>query len=105
MTEVAEAPSAQPGEEIEEIQHWIDGERVAGESGRTGPVFNPASGRQTGEVAFASVEEIDRAVQAAKRAFDTWRSVSLSRRTDLFFRIRHLFDEHREDIARILTAE
>jgi malonate-semialdehyde dehydrogenase (acetylating)/methylmalonate-semialdehyde dehydrogenase len=105
MTEVAAAPSTQPSEEIERIEHWIDGERVAGESGRSGPVFNPATGRQTGEVAFASVDEIDRAVQAAKRAFDSWRSMSLSRRTDLFFRIRHLFDQHREDIARILTAE
>src|SRR5439155_1220005 len=70
-----------------------------------GPVFNPALGVQTGEVDFASAEEIDRAVQAAKRAFESWRTVSLSRRTELFFRIRKLFDEHREDIARFLTAE
>src|SRR6185295_19275100 len=54
---------------------------------------------------FASVEEVDRAVQAAKQAFPAWRAMSLSRRTELFFRIRALLDEHREDIARLLTAE
>jgi malonate-semialdehyde dehydrogenase (acetylating)/methylmalonate-semialdehyde dehydrogenase len=104
MTEVAEAPSAR-STDVKRISHWIDGQSVAGESGRTGPVFNPAQGVQTGEVDFASVEEVDRAVRAAKEAFATWRAVSLSRRTDIFFRIRKLVDEHREDIAKLLTAE
>jgi malonate-semialdehyde dehydrogenase (acetylating)/methylmalonate-semialdehyde dehydrogenase len=105
MTEVAEAPSAQRSEEIKRIQHWIDGRLVAGESGRSGPVYNPAAGVQTGEVDFATPEEVDRAVQAAKEAFASWRAVSLSRKTEIYFRIRKLVDEHREDIARILTAE
>jgi malonate-semialdehyde dehydrogenase (acetylating) / methylmalonate-semialdehyde dehydrogenase len=105
MTEVAEAPSAERAREIRRINHWIGGTAVAGESGRSGPVFNPATGRQTGEVDFASVEELDRAVQTAKEAFEAWRTVSLSKRTDIFFRIRKLLDEHREDIAKILTAE
>ena len=68
MTEVAEAPSAR-STDVKRISHWIDGQSVAGESGRTGPVFNPAQGVQTGEVDFASVEEVDRAVRAAKEAF------------------------------------
>src|SRR5919197_1174679 len=105
MTEVAEAPSAQRSEEVKRINHWIGGKPVAGESGRSGPVYNPAQGIQTGEVDFASVEEVDRAVQAAKEAFASWRAVSLSRRTEIFFRIRKLVDEHREDLGKILTAE
>jgi malonate-semialdehyde dehydrogenase (acetylating)/methylmalonate-semialdehyde dehydrogenase len=104
MTELAEAPSESKSR-ITRINHWIDGAAVAGESGRSGPVFNPAKGVQTGEVDFASVEEIDRAVQAAKRAFESWRTMSLSKRTDIYFRIRKLVDEHREDIAKLLTAE
>jgi malonate-semialdehyde dehydrogenase (acetylating) / methylmalonate-semialdehyde dehydrogenase len=87
------------------IGHWIGGETVAGDSGRSGPVYNPATGEQSGEVAFASVEEIDRAVATAQEAFAQWRSVSLSKRADLFFRIHDLFDQHREDLARLLTAE
>jgi malonate-semialdehyde dehydrogenase (acetylating)/methylmalonate-semialdehyde dehydrogenase len=105
MTEAATAPSMRRTEELKRINHWIGGQPVAGHSGRSGLVYNPATGVQTGEVDFASVEEIDLAVQAAKEAFSSWRAVSLSRKTEIFFRIRALVDEHREDIAKILTAE
>jgi len=100
MTELIEAPSA-----VRPINHWIGGGRYEGKSGRSGPVYNPATGIQTGAVDFASAEEIDAAVQAAARAFPAWRSFSLGRRAELFFRIRELFDAHREDLARLLTAE
>jgi malonate-semialdehyde dehydrogenase (acetylating) / methylmalonate-semialdehyde dehydrogenase len=105
MTEVAQAPGAERAQELERITHWIGGEAVAGTSGRSGPVYNPARGAHTGEVDFASVEEVDRAVQVAKEAFPAWRAVSLSRKTEIFFRIRKLVDEHREDIGKILTDE
>ena len=95
-----EAPTA-----VKPINHWIGGMSVAGASGRIGAVYNPATGRQTGDVDFASREEVDRAVAAAKAAFPAWRATSLSKRADLFFRIRALFDAHRNDIARLLTAE
>ena len=91
--------------ELKLIGHWIGGESVRGTSGRKGPVYNPATGEQAGEVDFASVEEIDRAVAAAKAAFPEWRTWSLSKRADLMFRIYQLFDEHRENLARLLTAE
>src|SRR5437588_80959 len=100
MTETVEAPPA-----VKPINHWIGGKRVAGTSGRSGPVYNPATGRQTGAVDFASVEDVDSAVTAAQEAFIEWRALSLSRRTELFFRIRKLVDERREAIARYLTAE
>src|SRR6266550_992279 len=105
MTEVAEAPDARRAQELKRIAHWINGAAVAGESGRSGPVYNPAAGIQSGEVDFASVEEVDRAVQAAKEAFPAWRAVSLSKRMAIFFAVRELLDERREDIARLLTAE
>jgi len=91
--------------ELKLIGHWIGGESVPGESERKGPVYNPATGEQSGEVDFASVEEIDRAVAAAKEAFSEWRTWSLSKRADLMFRIYQLMDAHREDLARLLTAE
>jgi malonate-semialdehyde dehydrogenase (acetylating) / methylmalonate-semialdehyde dehydrogenase len=105
MTEVAEQRKTQAGDEVARISHWIDGGRVEGSSGRSGHVYNPAEGVQTGEVDFASTEEVDAAVQAARRAFESWRAMSLSRRTELFFRIRELVHDHLEDIARILTLE
>ncbi|MGE5690782.1 MAG: CoA-acylating methylmalonate-semialdehyde dehydrogenase [Pseudomonadota bacterium] len=105
MTEVVEAPHGGEERELSRIGHWIGGQSVAGASGRSGPVYNPATGEQTGTVDFASIEEIDRAVAAAKEAFTAWRAISLSRRTELFFRIRQLVHEHREDLARLLTAQ
>src|ERR671925_2341997 len=104
MTELATPPVEQE-QELRRITHWIGGRAVPGESGRSGPVYNPATGRQTGVVDFASAKEVDRAVQAAKQAFPIWRAMSLSRRTELFFRIRALVHERREEIAKILTSE
>jgi malonate-semialdehyde dehydrogenase (acetylating) / methylmalonate-semialdehyde dehydrogenase len=105
MTEVADQFTEERAGEITRISHWIDGARVDGSSGHSGPVYNPATGIQTGEVDFASAEDVDAAVQAAKRAFAGWRTVSLSRRTELFFRIRELLHDHADDLARLLTLE
>ncbi|HEU6444492.1 MAG TPA: CoA-acylating methylmalonate-semialdehyde dehydrogenase [Gaiellaceae bacterium] len=104
MTEVLEQQEAR-STELGRISHWIGGQSVAGESGRSGPVYNPALGVQTKEVDFASVEEVDRAVQTAKEALRSWRDVSLSRRQELFFRIRELFHQRKEDLAALLTEE
>ncbi|MEO8274194.1 MAG: aldehyde dehydrogenase family protein, partial [Chloroflexota bacterium] len=87
------------------VPHWIGGERVAGTSGRRGPVFNPATGAIAREVDFASVEEVDAAVAAAKAAFPAWRATSLSKRTEIMFRIRNLVEAHRRELAAFLTAE
>ena len=99
MTETIAPPQAKP------IHHWIGGTSVPGTSGRNGPVWNPATGEQTGAVDFATVEEVDAAVRTAKEAFTTWRAVSLAKRAELFFAIRELVHEHRADIARFLTLE
>ncbi|HEY4227012.1 MAG TPA: CoA-acylating methylmalonate-semialdehyde dehydrogenase [Candidatus Limnocylindrales bacterium] len=87
------------------VPHWIGGRRVAGVSGRRGPVFDPATGAVAREVDFASVEEVDAAVAAAKAAFPGWRATSLSKRTEIMFRIRNLVETHRREIAAHLTAE
>jgi malonate-semialdehyde dehydrogenase (acetylating)/methylmalonate-semialdehyde dehydrogenase len=87
------------------ISHWVDGKVVEGTSGRTGVVFNPATGEQTADVDFASVAEVDAAVAAAKAAFPAWRAASLSRRAEVLFRMRELVDANRKEIASLLTAE
>ncbi len=105
MTELAEAPAVEPGGAITRIPHWIGGKRVDGTSGRSGAVYDPALGVQSGAVDLASVEEIDAAVQNAAEAWQSWRTTSLAKRAELFFRIRELFHTHREDLAKLLTAE
>jgi malonate-semialdehyde dehydrogenase (acetylating) / methylmalonate-semialdehyde dehydrogenase len=104
MTELLEKKGAQ-GTELGRVSHWIGGQVVAGGSGRSGPVYDPAKGTQTKEVDFASVEEVDRAVQTAKEAFTTWREVSLSKRQELLFTIRDLVHQRKAELASILTEE
>lgn len=87
------------------IDHWISGQRVAGASGKTGPVFNPATGQQQGEVALASVAEVDKAVAVAKEAFSTWRSSSLSKRADILFAFRQIVHSRRDEIANLVSQE
>ena len=87
------------------IDHWIDGRRAASSSGRTGPVFNPATGVQTAEVGFASAAEVDLAVTSAREAAREWRRASLSRRSAVLFRFRELLADGAEDLARIVTSE
>ena len=105
MTEVVTAPEQGATEQLDRISHWIGGRIVPGSSGRAGPVYNPATGAVAAHVDFASAEEVDAAVAAAKAAFPAWRALSVSRRAELFFRIRALLDQHRDDIARFLTRE
>jgi len=90
---------------MQQIHHLIDGEDVTTTSGRSGPVSNPATGGQTGEVGFASVEEVDRAVASARVAFDEWRNVSIARRTKLLHEFRSLVVANADEIAARLTAE
>jgi malonate-semialdehyde dehydrogenase (acetylating)/methylmalonate-semialdehyde dehydrogenase len=104
MTELA-TPPVDERTGVKRISHWIGGRIVEGRSGRSGVVYNPATGQQSGAVDFASAEEVDEAVQAAKEAFHRWRSVSLAKRAELFFNIRELLHERREEVAKILTRE
>jgi malonate-semialdehyde dehydrogenase (acetylating) / methylmalonate-semialdehyde dehydrogenase len=90
---------------VERINHWVGGKVVPGSSGRTGPVFNPATGEQTHEVDLASPDEVGAAVDAATDAFPAWRSTSLSKRADIFFRIRELLEQRKPELARIVTSQ
>jgi malonate-semialdehyde dehydrogenase (acetylating)/methylmalonate-semialdehyde dehydrogenase len=104
MTQVAEpeiSPTAAPGR----VSHWINGRYVRGTSGREGAVYDPATGTLTRHVDFASTEEVAAAVAAAKAAFPVWRATSLSKRTDIMFKVRNLVEQRRHELAAHLTAE
>jgi malonate-semialdehyde dehydrogenase (acetylating) / methylmalonate-semialdehyde dehydrogenase len=87
------------------VTHWIDGKPTEGASARRGDVFDPATGRVTKRVAFASPDDVDAAVTAATAAFAAWRSSSLAERTKVMFRFRELLALRAEDLAAIITAE
>ena len=90
---------------MKRLHHWINGKPGAGSSERYGPVHNPATGQQEKQVPFASVEEVDAAVAAAKDAYATWGTSSLARRTTILFRFRALLEANRDAIAELITAE
>ena len=87
------------------IGHWIGGHEVARTSGRVGPVYDPALGEQTAEVALASASEVDDAVKTARAAASAWAATSLSGRAATMFRLRELLDAHRGDLAAAVTRE
>jgi malonate-semialdehyde dehydrogenase (acetylating)/methylmalonate-semialdehyde dehydrogenase len=87
------------------IDHWINGTTVPSGSGRTAPVFDPATGIQQAVVALASTGEVDDAVARAVAAFRTWRTSSLSKRAEVMFRFHQLVLEHRDEIANLVSSE
>ena len=87
------------------INHWIGGKQTAGSGERFGPVFNPATGAQQAQVAFASAAEVDEAVQTAKAAFEEWSQASLSKRTKIMFAFRELVNARVNDLAEIVSDE
>ena len=87
------------------ITHWIDGKLYERTAERHGDVFNPATGEVQAKVAMATPSVVDEAVESAARASQTWRSVSIAKRTKILFAFRQLVDKHQHDIARLLTLE
>ncbi|HEX6077724.1 MAG TPA: CoA-acylating methylmalonate-semialdehyde dehydrogenase [Micromonosporaceae bacterium] len=87
------------------VTHWVNGKPWSGPTGRTGDIFNPATGALAGQVDFAGPAEVDAAVDAAARAFPQWRDASLARRTGVLFGFRELLRARRDELAGIITAE
>ncbi len=87
------------------LGNHIGGERVASASGRHGPVYNPATGKETKQVSFASNEEVDRAVAAAQDAFPKWANTPPMRRARVMFRYLELLEKHKGEIAALMTEE
>ena len=90
---------------MREIGHFIGGKPVAGTSGRTADVFNPASGQFTGKVALASTAEVDAAVEAANAAWPAWASMPPLRRARVMFKFKELLERDRREFAAIITSE
>ncbi|MDA3804026.1 CoA-acylating methylmalonate-semialdehyde dehydrogenase [Clavibacter sp. CT19] len=87
------------------VPHWIDGARSPSTSGRTAPVYDPARGVVTKEVALADADEIARAVASAHAAFPAWRDLSLAKRQAILFRFRELLEAEKGELAEIITSE
>jgi malonate-semialdehyde dehydrogenase (acetylating)/methylmalonate-semialdehyde dehydrogenase len=88
-----------------QITHWINGALDTKKPERTGDIYNPATGKVTGTVAFGNAATVDTAVSAATAAFAEWRHSSLTKRTQVLFAFRELVQQNKEKIAALITAE
>ncbi|KAB7622769.1 CoA-acylating methylmalonate-semialdehyde dehydrogenase [Alkalilimnicola sp. S0819] len=102
MSTVAKEVSFQAGEQID---HYIGGQRVAGKSGRTAPVYNPASGAQSAQVALASADEARAAIAAADAAFEGWANTTPLTRARVLFRFKALVEQNFDKMAELITRE
>jgi malonate-semialdehyde dehydrogenase (acetylating)/methylmalonate-semialdehyde dehydrogenase len=90
---------------LETVHHWIGGKSMPSASGRTGNVYNPATGEVRAKIGFADAAEVDAAVASALRAYPEWRATALSRRSEILFKLRELVDANRRKLAELITLE
>ncbi|MBI1392005.1 MAG: CoA-acylating methylmalonate-semialdehyde dehydrogenase [Alphaproteobacteria bacterium] len=88
-----------------QVGHFINGQRVNGEGGRKGVVFNPTTGEVQGEVALASASEMSAAIEFADRAFADWSQINPQRRARVMFRFKELVEKDIDNLARMISSE
>jgi malonate-semialdehyde dehydrogenase (acetylating)/methylmalonate-semialdehyde dehydrogenase len=87
------------------VSHYINGRIVPGSSGRRGDIYNPAIGEVVRQVDFATVEEVQAAVDAAQAAFPAWASQPPLRRARVMFRLKEILERNIDELAALLTEE
>lgn len=89
------------------IPHIINGQEVSApeHAQRTSPVFNPATGQQTADLALGSVATVEEAVAAARAALPAWRATGLAKRAAVFFRLREIIVERQAELSEVISLE
>jgi len=87
------------------VGHFVGGKLLKGQSGRAQPVFNPATGDSSRQVALASVDEVNAAVAAARAAFPAWADTPPLRRARVMSKFLELLNQHRDTLAEMITSE
>jgi malonate-semialdehyde dehydrogenase (acetylating)/methylmalonate-semialdehyde dehydrogenase len=91
--------------ELQTVPHWIAGKPTAGSSGRSGPVYNPATGAIARHVAYGNAADLDTAVKAAQAALPDWRDASILRRARVMQKFLQLMQAHQKELAALVTDE
>lgn len=84
---------------------YIDGKWVQADSGKTVSINNPATGEMLGKIPECGQAETKRAIEAANKAWVTWRQFSAKERSDILWAWAHLIDKNKDDLALIMTLE
>ncbi len=87
------------------IEHFVDGKKFSGNSKKTGKVFNPATGEQTSEVRLATVDDLNKAVDVAKKAFGVWSSTPPVQRARILFKFKELIEKNSDELTKTIVSE
>ena len=87
------------------IEHYINGKIVPGVSERKGKVFNPAIGKQESEVILGTKQDLDLAVQKAKKAFEKWSNVTPIQRARIIFKYKEIIEKNSDLLAKLIVSE
>src|SRR6476661_5941254 len=90
---------------MSDISHFINGKRIDSASGRSGDVFNPATGEKVRRVAFANAADIDSAVKAAAAAFPGWAATPPLTRARILFKFLEILAREHDALARVISEE
>ena len=90
---------------IKKLTNFIDGKSAESSTQRFGDVYNPALGSVSSHVPMSTAADVQLAVAAARRAFDSWSQTPALRRARVLFRFKALLDKHLDELAAALTAE
>jgi len=90
---------------MKKISHWVNGKVSTETSGRTGDIYNPATGKVSGTVEFATTAQVGAVVDVATKAFQEWRYSSLTKRTQVLFAFRELLNANKSKVAALITEE
>ena len=87
------------------LKHYIDGEWVESDGGRTHQVIDPSTEQPVSEIMLGTAADVDKAVAAARRAFETWSRSSVADRLDLLGRIMAEYKTRIPDLAKSMSQE
>jgi malonate-semialdehyde dehydrogenase (acetylating) / methylmalonate-semialdehyde dehydrogenase len=104
-TQQAPALLAEPQKSYGKLRNYIGGNWVESRSTDVRDVVNPATGKVIAQVPYSTPEEVTEAVQVAQAAFLTWQDEPPVRRARPFFILKHLMEEHIEDLSQTLVQE
>jgi len=91
--------------DLPKIQNWINDEFVAPHSGHYMPVGTPMTGETQAQVALSDKTDVDAAVAASKAALAKWRDMTPKARAAIIFKIHHLIEEHKDELATLIMKE
>ncbi len=87
------------------IKHFVNGQLFDGKSKRKGKVFNPATGEQSSEVNLATIEDVNFAVDAAKKAFVSWSQKTPLYRARILFKFKELIEKNSDELTKLIVSE